>query len=91
MLKNYYEILNIKINSIDQDIIESYNFKIKQFNGLPFLTDQMKNEIKDLKIAKYILLDADRKYLYDKKFNFNNNDALIDNTKICNRLFSITN
>lgn len=89
-LKNYYKILQVEINSIDDEIKNAYKLKISQFNGLPFLTEKMKVEIKDLKIAIYILLNTDRKFLYDKKFNFGKDDE-ISNTQICDRLFSLPN
>lgn len=87
-LKNYYKILQVEINSVDEEIKNAYNLKISQFSGLPFLTEKMKAEIKDLKIAIYILLNTDRKFLYDKKFNFGKKDE-ISNTQICDRLFSL--
>ena len=87
-LINYYKILQVEINSIDEEIKNAYKLKISQFYGLPFLTDKMKVEIKDLKIAVYILMNANRKYLYDKKFNFGKDDE-IKNTQICDRLFSL--
>ena len=47
-MKNYYEILNIDVNSSYEDIQNTYNERIKQFNGLPFLTREMKSIIKNL-------------------------------------------
>jgi hypothetical protein len=64
-MKNYYKILNVNINSSKDELILKYNESIHQFNNLPFLTDKMKIIIKDLKEAKYILLDDNRKIKYD--------------------------
>ena len=64
-MKNYYEILNIDVNSSYEDIQYTYNEKIKQFTGLPFLTNEMKTIIKNLKEAKYVLLDEERRNRYN--------------------------
>ena len=92
-MKNYYEILKIDNNVDEEKIINAYNFLISQFNNLPFLTEQMINEIKNLKEAKYILTSRERRIVYDRKLNsinkYNNIPEYIDNTKICNRLFSL--
>lgn len=93
-MKNYYSILKINKESELETIRTAYNFGINQFNNLPFLTDKMKDDIKDLKTALYILENKERRDLYNKKiFNnkrFNNNKESIDNRQICDRLFSIT-
>ena len=60
-MKNYYEILNINQDVDETEIYESYRKKINQFNGLPFLTNKMINEIKNLKIAIYILGDTQKR------------------------------
>ena len=64
-MKNYYEILNVDVNSSYEDIQITYNERIKQFNCLPFLTNEMKSIIKNLKEAKYVLLDEERRTRYD--------------------------
>ena len=58
---NYYEILNIKYNATEEDIYNSYNNKIAQFNHLPFHTQKMIEEIKLLKEALYVLSDNVRR------------------------------
>ncbi len=92
-MKDYYEILKINRNASKEEIYKAYNFNISQFNNLPFLTNKMKKTIKNLKEAKYIFYNDNRKNLYDKKINFNkkfNADKdTIDNSKICNRIFSL--
>ena len=64
-MKNYYEILNIDVNSSYEDIQNTYNERIKQFIGLPFLTNEMKSIIKNFKEAKYVLLDEERRNRYN--------------------------
>lgn len=90
-MKDYYKILNINKEASYDEIIEAYQFNISQFNNLPFLTTQMKDEIKELKEAKYVLEDSERRKKYHNiiKFNFNQDEKYIDNTQICNRIFSI--
>ncbi len=92
-LKNYYEILNIDKNATEDEIYKSYNQKILQFNHLPFHTSKMINEIKLLKEALYVLGDDIKRQKYDYKYEKNKqyeeNSTSIDNTKVCERLFSI--
>jgi DnaJ-class molecular chaperone len=93
-MKNYYIILNINNTATEDEIYNAYNTKITQFNHLPFHTSKMINEIKLLKEALYVLGDSIKREKYNNKFKKNNQynekDDLLDNTKICNRLFSIT-
>ncbi len=92
-MKNYYEILNVTPDVDEKDIYESYRKKINQFNGLPFFTNKMISEIKNLKVAIYILGDPQKRIKYNKKMNklkeYNEASKYLDNTKICDRLFSI--
>ncbi len=92
-MKNYYKILKVDNDADEEKIINAYNFHISRFNNLPFLTKQMINEIKILKEAKYILTNKKRRIIYDKKLDginkYDNVPEHIDNTKICNRLFSL--
>ena len=94
-MKDYYEILNVNTNTSIQEIKKSYKEHMSRFNGLPFLTNKMIKEIKELKIAYYIIGNSERKHLYDNRFkpkktiyqrSENNNDFL-ENTKINDRLF----
>jgi len=93
MIKNYYEILGLPFNAPESEIFKSYREKISQFNGLPFLTKEMINDIKLLKEAFYILSDNKKKDNYIKKYkryrDYESTNRTIDNTKICDRLFSI--
>ena len=92
-MKNYYEILNIKQDADEKEIYETYRTKINQFNGLPFLTNKMISEIKNLKIAIYILGDINKRAKYNKKMTklkeYTETTKYLDSTKICDRLFSI--
>lgn len=68
-MKDYYKILLINNSATKQEIIEAYNNNIKQFNNLPFLTEEMKVIIKELKEAKYVLTDDERRRRYDNMLN----------------------
>jgi curved DNA-binding protein CbpA len=90
---DYYNILNLNNNATEKEIFTAYREKISQFNNLPFLTNKMIIEIKKIKEAFYVLNDNTKKEKYDRKLNkyneyFVDNDTF-DNTKICDRLFSI--
>jgi DnaJ-class molecular chaperone len=93
-MKNYYEILNIEINATEDEIYQAYNIKIAQFNHLPFHTQKMISEIKLLKEALYVLTDDIRRKKYNNKYEkiaqYEEIGKSVDNTKICDRLFSIT-
>ena len=94
-MKDYYEILNVNVNTIHNDIKKSYKEHISRFNGLPFLTKKMIEEIKELKIAYYILGNEERRRLYDNRLkpkttiyqNSETNNDFQENTKINDRLF----
>jgi len=95
-MKDYYNLLGI-VNTDELDIKQLkkiYNTQISKFIGLPFLTKQMISDIKNIKEAFFVLSNNTMKQKYDKKlklFNQLNNDTRhIDNTKICDRLFSVT-
>lgn len=93
-MKNYYKILGISSNMSEDEIYKAYNQKISQFNHLPFHTAKMIEEIKLLKEAIYVLGDSIKKNKYDTKMaklqQYEEAGVNFDNTKICNRLFSIT-
>lgn len=93
-MKNYYEILCLEYDAPEPDIFKKYREKIKQFNCLPFLTTEMIHDIKLLKEAFYVLSDTQKRKIYKQKYKqykeSNLTNRIIDNTKICDRLFSIT-
>jgi DnaJ-class molecular chaperone len=90
-MNNYYLLLNINKEATNEEITEAYKLKISQFKNLPFLTSTMKEEIKELKKALYILSDDERRQQYNNIINndYETNDDLKENTKICDRLFSL--
>ncbi len=91
--KNYYNILDINNTATEDEIYNAYRLKISQFNHLPFHTPKMISEIKLLKEALYVLGDNIRRNKYDikctKMNQYNEEDKVFDNTKVCDRLFSI--
>jgi hypothetical protein len=95
-MKDYYIILCIdNIDNVDNnEIKKQYNIQISKFRGLPFLTKMMIQDIKNIKEALYILSNPVMKIKYDKilkkQKQLENDTRYIDNTKICDRLFSIT-
>ena len=97
-MKDYYNLLNVNINSSKDEIKKSYKSHISRFNGLPFLTEKMIIEIKELKIAYYILGNEDNRKLYDNRLkpkttiyqNSESNNDFLENTKINDRLFGNT-
>jgi DnaJ-class molecular chaperone len=99
-MKNYYNILDININNSSiENIKRAYKIKISQFNNLPFFTNKMTQDIKDIKEAYYVLKNNKLKQVYDMKRTkdnkittvnkFSNENKYIDNTKICERMFSL--
>ncbi len=94
-MKDYYSILGINKDANDSQVQKAYKIKIARFNNLPFHTKQMIEEIKTLKEAYYILSDKQKCLKYNIKLEEynkykNEDDNPFDNTKICDRLFSIT-
>ncbi len=94
-MKDYYLVLGVEKNSSKSQIYEGYKIKISRFNNLPFHTKQMIEDIKTLKEGLYILSDNNKRNKYDIKMDetkkyVNEEENPFDNTKICNRLFSIT-
>ena len=94
-MKDYYKILNVNKNTPINEIKNIYKEHLSRFTGLPFFTDRMINEIKELHESYYVLGNVDRKYLYDSCFKqkkkvfqmSENNNDFIENTKINDRLF----
>lgn len=61
----YYKILELKYDTSEKEIYDSYNNKIKKYLNLPFLNETQKNEVKELKKAKFILCNSELKRQYD--------------------------
>jgi DnaJ-class molecular chaperone len=98
----YYQILELKYNATEKEINESYNNKIKKYFNLPFLNENQKVEIKELKKAKFILSNTDLKEKYDsiifqeieennkiKEKDTLNKKEKIDSEMMGNRVFSM--
>ena len=63
---NYYKILGIEtFNNIS--LIESYKNSLKKYKNLPFYSAKVKDEIKKLKEAYYVLSTDKLKVIYDQK------------------------
>jgi len=89
-IENCYETLDISTNFSQEELEEAYKLKINKYNNLPFFTDVMKYEIKQIKIAYHILSSEKLKNNYNKKFLNNSDDKKIDNNYILNRLFQFS-
>ena len=61
----YYQILELKYDATEKEINDAYKNKIKKYFNLPFLNENQKVYIKELKKAKFILSDNDLR----KKYN----------------------
>ena len=94
-MKDYYQILGVNKSNTIEEIKKSYQDHISRFNGLPFLTNKMILEVKDLKTAYYVLGNPENKNKYDNRnkvnktlFQMNDmNEDFSENTKINDRLF----
>lgn len=100
----YYKILDLKYTASNEEIINSYKNKIDKYLHLPFLNENQKTEIKELKKARFILLDTDLRSKYDAIImresmekekmmdhqNKNNNKRdRVDSSLVGNRVFSM--
>ena len=80
----YYKILEVNYDAENNEIKEAYSNKIKKYSNLPFLNENQKSEIKELKKANYVLSNDDLRQVYDNiiiqemeiqnKFKENNNE-----------------
>ena len=69
-MKNYYKLLDISNNSTLEEIKEAYINQVKKLQNVETYTEFHKKFIKELKIAKYILIDnKDLKEKYDLKLS----------------------
>lgn len=104
VINYYYQILELKYNATEKEIIESYNNKIKKYFNLPFLNENQKVEIKELKKAKFILSNTDLREKYDsiifqeieennklKEKDTLNKKEKLDSQLMGNRIFSMIN
>lgn len=95
---DYYKILDLDMNCCNEKIHKSYKIHINRYCGLPFLTDKMKDEVKKLKKAIYILGSIEKREKYNAliknkgrktvRFQLNDyNNDFQENTKINERIF----
>lgn len=69
-MKNYYKLLDISNNSTLTEIKYAYKKQINKLQNVETYTEFHKKFIKELKIAKYILIDnKDLKKKYDLKLS----------------------
>lgn len=61
----YYKILDIKYEADYDEVNQAYLDKIKKYSNLPFLNENQKHEIKELKKAHYVLSNHDLRDVYD--------------------------
>jgi DnaJ-class molecular chaperone len=102
VINYYYKILELKYNATEKEINESYKNKIKKYFNLPFLNENQKIEIKELKKAKFILSNNDLRKKYDsiifqeieennklKEKDTLNKKEKLDSEMMGNRVFSM--
>ena len=65
-MEDYYKILEVNYDSSMEDINKSYNKKLMEYKILPFLSEEDKNKIKELKKAFLVLNNKEYKLTYDK-------------------------
>jgi DnaJ-class molecular chaperone len=80
----YYKILDVNYDAGDDEVNEAYSNKIKKYLNLPFINENQKSEIKELKKAYYVLSNDNLRKVYDNiiiqeietqnKFKENNNE-----------------
>ena len=96
VINYYYQILELKYDATEKEINDAYTNKIKKYCNLPFLNENQKIEIKELKKAKFILSDNELRKKYDsiifqdieenKKVN---KKEKLDSQMMGNRIFSM--
>ena len=102
VINYYYQILELKYDATEKEINESYKNKIKKYFNLPFLNENQKVEIKELKKAKFILSNTDLREKYDsiifqeieennklKEKDTLNKKEKLDSEMMGNRIFSM--
>jgi curved DNA-binding protein CbpA len=58
---NYYQILEVKYDATEKEINDAYKNKIKKYFNLPFLNENQKVDVKELKKAKFIFSNNELK------------------------------
>lgn len=102
VINYYYQILEVKYDATEKEINDAYKNKIKKYFNLPFLNENQKVDIKELKKAKFILSNNELRKKYDsiifqeieENKNIKEKDTLnkkekLDSQMMGNRIFSM--
>lgn len=102
VINYYYQILELKYDATEKEINDAYKNKIKKYCNLPFLNENQKVDIKELKKAKFILSNNELRKKYDsiifqeieENKNIKEKDTLnkkekLDSQMMGNRIFSM--
>ena len=102
VINYYYQILEVKYDATEKEINDAYKNKIKKYFNLPFLNENQKVDIKELKKAKFILSNIELRKKYDsiifqeieENKNIKEKDTLnkkekLDSQMMGNRIFSM--
>jgi DnaJ-class molecular chaperone len=68
-MEDYYRLLDIHYEASIEELNDAYKNKILHFKSLPFLTENDKQKVKDLKKANIIFNNAEYKKTYDQYLN----------------------
>ena len=87
-MDNYYKLLEVNYNDSTEIIINVCKRKLFEYKALPYLTNEDKNIIKQLKKSYYIFNNPEIKKKYDEIYlkNFNNNNLEFNNNNLENNL-----
>ena len=102
VINYYYQILEVKYEATEKEINDAYKNKIKKYFNLPFLNENQKVDIKELKKAKFILSNNELRKKYDsiifqeieennklKEKDTLNKKEKLDSQMMGNRIFSM--
>jgi len=65
----YYKILDLEYNATIKEVYEAYSKKIKKYRNLTFFNNTQKNEVKELKKAKFILTNEELRKVLDESIH----------------------
>ena len=80
---NFYELFEIRSNSSTKEIIMAYENKITKFNNIDKLSNKQIQEIKQLKIGIYILINQKLRNKYNILLKLNNEDNKLSDKEPC--------
>jgi DnaJ-class molecular chaperone len=100
-MEDYYRLLDTNYDASIEELNESYKNKIIHFKLLPFLTDNDKEQLKNIKKAYAIFNNPEYKKTYDKyiqnknskevnTFNHSKKKNIQNSNYIVDRIFSFT-